>query len=146
MTLNLIQDPKKVLSTLFQFLEFKFAKIFLLKAYIAIHRVDIICISETYLDSNNSPDVTIWKYPVIIWYCLIILQTINEDVFVYIINIFYLLWEFSLFNICKNVFNLKWKLATKFATLYLVTDLPVKHYKTWNLVLKLWIKFRKYSL
>ena len=65
-TLNLIQDPKKVLSTLFQFLEFKFAKIFLLKAYIAIHRVDIICISETYLDSSNSPDVTIWKYPVII--------------------------------------------------------------------------------
>ena len=94
MTLNLIQDPKKVLSTLFQFLEFKFAKIFLLKAYIAIHRVDIICISETYLDSSNSPDVTIWKYPVIIWYCLIILQTINEDVFVYVINIFYLLWEF----------------------------------------------------
>ena len=33
-----------------------YAKIFLLKAYIAIHRFDIICISETYLDFNTSPD------------------------------------------------------------------------------------------
>ena len=33
-----------------------YAKIFLLKAYIAIHWFDIICISETYLDSNTSPD------------------------------------------------------------------------------------------
>ena len=32
-----------------------YAKIFLLKAYIAIHGFDIICISETYLDSNTSP-------------------------------------------------------------------------------------------
>ena len=32
-----------------------YAKIFILKAYIAIHRFDIIiCISETYLDSNTS--------------------------------------------------------------------------------------------
>ena len=31
-------------------------KVFLLKAYIAIHRFDIICISETYLDSSTSPD------------------------------------------------------------------------------------------
>ena len=31
-------------------------KIFLLKAYTAIHRFDIICISETYLDSSTSPD------------------------------------------------------------------------------------------
>ena len=33
-----------------------YAKIFLLKAYIAIHGFDIICISETYLDSSTSPD------------------------------------------------------------------------------------------
>ena len=33
-----------------------YAKIFLLKAYIAIHRFDIICISETYLNSSTSPD------------------------------------------------------------------------------------------
>ena len=31
-------------------------KVFLLKAYIAIHRFDIICISETYPDSRTSPD------------------------------------------------------------------------------------------
>ena len=31
-------------------------KVFLLKAYIAIHRFDIICISETYPDSSTSPD------------------------------------------------------------------------------------------
>ena len=33
-----------------------YAKIFLLKAHIAIHRLDIICISETYLDSSTSLD------------------------------------------------------------------------------------------
>ena len=33
-----------------------YAKIFLLKPYIAIHKFDIICIPETYLDSNTSHD------------------------------------------------------------------------------------------
>ena len=33
-----------------------YAEIFLLKAHIAIHRFDIICISETYFDSSTSPD------------------------------------------------------------------------------------------
>ena len=33
-----------------------YEKIFLLKGYIAIHGFDIICISETYLDSSTSPD------------------------------------------------------------------------------------------
>ena len=32
------------------------AKVFLLKAYIAIHMFDIICISETYLDSSTPSD------------------------------------------------------------------------------------------
>ena len=81
-------------------------KVFLLKAYIAIHRFDIICISETYPDSRTSPDNNLDNNnndnnPVITWYGLIILQTINEEVFVYIINIFYL-WELSLFNICHK--------------------------------------------
>ena len=31
---------------------YNFAKIFLLKAYITIHRFNIICLSETYLDSS----------------------------------------------------------------------------------------------
>ena len=33
-----------------------YAKVFLLKAYIAIHKFDIICISETYLDSSTPSD------------------------------------------------------------------------------------------
>ena len=33
-----------------------YAKMFLLKACIAIHKFDIVCISEMYLDSNASPD------------------------------------------------------------------------------------------
>ena len=33
-----------------------YAEIFVLKAYVAIHRFDIICISKTYLDSSTSPD------------------------------------------------------------------------------------------
>ena len=31
---------------------YNFAKIFLLKAYVAIHKFDIVCLSETYLDSS----------------------------------------------------------------------------------------------
>ena len=31
-------------------------KVFLLKAYIAIHKFDVICISETYLDSSSPSD------------------------------------------------------------------------------------------
>ena len=41
-----------------------YAKIFLLKAYIAIHRFDIICISETYLDSSTSPDNNNLEIPI----------------------------------------------------------------------------------
>ena len=33
-----------------------YAKVFLFKAYIAIHKFDIICISETYLDSSTPSD------------------------------------------------------------------------------------------
>ena len=31
---------------------YNYAKLFFIKAYIAIHKFDIICISETYLDSS----------------------------------------------------------------------------------------------
>ena len=102
-----------------------YAKIFLLKAYIAIHRFDIICYLKHILILVLYLMITIWKYPVITWYGLVILQKIKEEVFVFIINIF-CLWEFSMFNISKNALILKWKLATKFVTLYLFTDLPVK--------------------
>ena len=33
-----------------------YIKLFLLKAYIAIHKFDITCLSETYLDSSTTPD------------------------------------------------------------------------------------------
>ena len=33
-----------------------YAKVFLLKAYIAVHKFDVICISETYLDSSTPSD------------------------------------------------------------------------------------------
>ena len=33
-----------------------YAKVFLLKAYVAIHKFDIICASETYLDSSTPSD------------------------------------------------------------------------------------------
>ena len=35
---------------------YNYAKVFLLKAYIAIHKFDITCISETYLDSSTLAD------------------------------------------------------------------------------------------
>ena len=31
---------------------YSYSKLFLLKAYIAFHKFDIMCLSETYLDSN----------------------------------------------------------------------------------------------
>ena len=33
-----------------------YVKIFLLKTYITVHKFDIMCLSETYLDSNTWPD------------------------------------------------------------------------------------------
>ena len=58
-----------------------------------------------YLDPNTSPDDKNVEISVYASYALIILQTINEVVLVYIINIFYL-WILSMFNICKNVLSL----------------------------------------
>ena len=70
---------------------------FLLKAYIAIHNFNIVCISETYLDSNTSPDdnnLDISGYN-------LIQSDRYEELFIYIINTFYIR-EFSVFNIFKN--------------------------------------------
>ena len=42
-----------------------FAKIFILKAYLVIHKFDIICLSETYLDSSiptNNENLDIYGY------------------------------------------------------------------------------------
>ena len=40
-----------------------FAKLVLLKAYNSVHKFDIICLSETYLDSNILPDDSNLKIP-----------------------------------------------------------------------------------
>ena len=40
-----------------------FAKLVLLKAYSSVHKFDIICLSETYLDSNILPDDSNLKIP-----------------------------------------------------------------------------------
>ena len=39
-----------------------FTKIFLLSAYISVHKSDIICLSETYLNSEIPSDDKSWKY------------------------------------------------------------------------------------
>ena len=68
-----------------------YAKVFLLKAYIAIHKFDIIFISETYLDSSTpSVDSNLENCR----YTLVRsdhLLTIKERVFVFITKVFYLL-------------------------------------------------------
>ena len=38
-----------------------YVKLSLLRAYLAFHNFDIICLSETYLNSSNSPDDETWK-------------------------------------------------------------------------------------
>ena len=50
-------------------------------------------------------------------------------------------WEYSMFNISKNVLILKWKLATKFVTLDVFIDVLTKVYTTLKFSLKIlnWI-------
>ena len=116
-----------------------YEKIFLLKAYIAIHKFDVICLSETYLILILRLMITIWKFLVITWYYLIILQTENEDLFVHLINIIYL-WKFSIFNICKNVLILKGKLGSKvcnFISLYRSPNQTIDDFETFSKNLEL---------
>ena len=37
-------------------------KLFFLKAYTAIHKFDIICLSEKYLDSSTTSKMIIWQF------------------------------------------------------------------------------------
>ena len=67
-----------------------YAKGFLLKAYIAIHKFDIVCISETYLDSSTPSDVSNLE---ISGYMLVRSDhpsNKKEGVFVFITKAFYL--------------------------------------------------------
>ena len=48
--------PKQSSINAFSICDWNYAKIFLLKAYIAIQKFNIICIFEVYLDSNTSLD------------------------------------------------------------------------------------------
>ena len=62
--LNSTQDPNRILQKKFSICHWNlnsiaahnFAKLVLLKAYNSVHKFDIICLSETYLDSNILPD------------------------------------------------------------------------------------------
>ena len=67
-----------------------FAKICLLKAYVAIHKFDIIYLSGAYLDSIYLITMTIWISMGATWYALIIYQTLNVEEFVSIIETIYL--------------------------------------------------------
>ena len=73
-------------------------KFFLLKAYIAIHKFDIICTSETYLDSSTPSDDSNLE---ISGYTLVrsIPLTIKERGGVFITKALYLS-EFLMSNIC----------------------------------------------
>ena len=64
-------------------------KLPLLRAYISINKIDIICLSETYLDSSISLIMTTWSYQGIIQYAQIILLIPKEAMFAFIIIILY---------------------------------------------------------
>ena len=79
-----------------------YIKLFLLKAYIAIHKFDIICLSETYLDSSTTSD----DDNLAISGCNLIRSdhpSNNKRGGVYIYYKTFYLCVFSVFNISKNV-------------------------------------------
>ena len=62
--LKLIQGLNKILQERFYFvngfsianLSQNYVKVFLLKTYVTVHKFDIICLFETYVDSSALPD------------------------------------------------------------------------------------------
>ena len=89
MMLNLTLDLNVHLLVISQYvIAHNYNKLFLLKAYITIHKFDIIGFSETYLDSRTTSDDDNLE--------------INTVVFVCITKTF-CLCKFSVFIICKNV-------------------------------------------
>ena len=67
-----------------------FIKVPLIEAFISTHNFDILCLSETFLDSTidlNDENTNIDGYSILRAHLeLIILVTLNADVFVYILN------------------------------------------------------------
>ena len=69
--LNSTQDPNRILQKKFTICHWNlnsidalnFEKLVPLKAYNSVHTFDIICLSETYLDSNILPDDSNLKIP-----------------------------------------------------------------------------------
>ena len=67
---------------------YEYSNLFLLKAYIILHKFDIICLSETYLDStipNDDDKLQIPGYTLIL--TIHLLQNVMESV--YIIKVLY---------------------------------------------------------
>ena len=115
-----------------------YAKVFLLKAYIVIHKFDVICISEIYLDSitpSNDSNLEISGY------ALVRSDHSSDNKrggFVFITKYFYL-YEFSMSNICKKVYvlNLKFLISLQ---------IPKQKLRwLWSFYWKPWIKFRKHG-
>ena len=84
-----------------------YGKVFLLSAFISVHRLDIICLPETYLNSETSPDGDNLE---ILGYNIIRKDhpsnTKREEVCVYYKNTLYLLNQLIL-NIFRNALHLK---------------------------------------
>ena len=133
MTLNLIQDQSKAINAfsichwnLNSISAHNYAKIFLLKAYLAIHKFDIICISESYLNSNLLPDDS--NLEVSSYNLTRSDHPSNIINIIYIINTFYLC-EFSIFNVCKNLLFLAtgdFKGTLSSLRQFLVSESPLK--------------------
>ena len=78
-----------------------FTKISLLTAYVLVHNFDIICLSETYLNSETSTDDKNLEILVSIRYALIILSIIKEEATnlpLKLLNIFISWWMHYLWN------------------------------------------------
>ena len=96
-----------------------FIKVFLLRAYVSIHKFDIICLSEIYLSS----DMTIYFQDTILPE-LIIPPTLNVEMFVFITRKF--TFKNKILYIYRNIQILRSELVIRHVILFLSTDHQVK--------------------
>ena len=101
-----------------------YLKVSLLRAYVAIKKFDVVCLSETYLDSSNLCDDDNFNLPG----CNVVRadypSNTKKVVFASISKTLFLK-RFLIFSCCKNILTLKLKLLTKRKILSLCIDLPV---------------------